>query len=115
MAFGIENGVLKWVKPRCHIDSEPDEGRRFCRIDPRDRCCALPESLKAIEEHAFWGCHVLKEITIPAGVGKIRNRAFCQMTWDWQEGENLDLRRGEPKGSYAEAYAKENCFAFVCR
>ena len=68
----------------------------------------LPEGLKTMDT-ALWACQSLKTVTIPRSITSL-------------EGNAIGYRNGAPvegftvkgySGSYAEAYAKENGFAFV--
>ena len=66
-------------------------------------------------EQAFWRCHSLSSVTIPAGVTGIGNHAFG-WTYDVSSSEE---RRYEgftvygAAGSAAQTYAEENGFQFV--
>ena len=58
----------------------------------------IPDSVKTIEDSAFFGCINLKTITIPKSVKTIGKDAF--------EGYHKNLTIKTPKGSAAAKYAK---------
>lgn len=67
-------------------------------------CVVFPDGVTEIGENAFAWCHALGIVVIPDSVTKIYWSTFLGC-------ENLTIHA--PKGSYAEAYAKENEFPFV--
>jgi len=65
--YRSENGVL--------FNKEFDILIRYPQNKP-GTSYVIPDSIKEISIHAFFGCYVLKEVTIPEGVIKIDNEAF---------------------------------------
>ena len=64
----------------------------------------LPASLRKIGRNAFNGCGSLKQVTMGAGVEEIDPTAFADTA--------KKFTIYAPKGSYAEAFAKENKYGF---
>ena len=68
----------------------------------------LPEGLKTMDT-ALWACQSLKTVTIPRSITSLEENAIGYLNGAPVEGFTV---KGY-SGSYAEAYAKENGFAFV--
>lgn len=68
----------------------------------------LPEGLKTMDT-ALWACQSLKTVTIPRSITSLEENAIGYRNGAPVEGFTV---KGY-SGSYAEAYAKENGFAFV--
>lgn len=65
----------------------------------------IPSSVTSLEEYAFYYCKSLKKITISNGIRSIGNYAFrdCSSFFSMYGG----------RGTYAEAYAKQNGINFI--
>lgn len=79
--------------------------KTLCTCPGKKTSVVVPDGVTGIGEEAFWSCGKLTSVTIPASVTSIGEDAFYDCN------DKLTIRGA--KGSYAEAYAKQEDIKFV--